>query len=226
MRVRLPRGVASFVVCATGLLFLYVMGWRLLQLSGLLRRFSEVRPAHRRYCGRRPLAGPEHRGQRYRMVLPARLRQLEERQRAQEAAARRKARKGKPPGRPPAPRGRSRRGRPARPSATTSSRASVRSTRSSDGVVRAFLVLLYAELARSHQPQLPPVLPRRRPPDRRASLRGVPGWCARSCGQLSSWAFCYPSSARWVWLVRLPYPLLWPVERLPEPVSLRGLSWR
>ena len=91
MRVRLPRSVASFVVCATALLFLYVMGMgAYAQLSGLYddlpkygQRIGDIVDTVR-------LRVQSVEDNAYRMVLPARLRQLEERQR-EEAAARKKS---------------------------------------------------------------------------------------------------------------------------------------
>jgi predicted PurR-regulated permease PerM len=95
MRVRLPRGVASFVVCATGLLFLYVMGMGAYsQLSGLYDDFPKYGQRIGDIVDGVRLRVQSIEDNAYRMVLPARLRQLEERQRAQEAAARKKGRKG------------------------------------------------------------------------------------------------------------------------------------
>ena len=95
MRVRLPRGVASFVVCATGLLFLYVMGMgAYAQLSGLYDDFPKYGQRIGDIVDGVRLRVQSTEDNAYRMVLPARLRQLEERQRAQEAAARKKGKKG------------------------------------------------------------------------------------------------------------------------------------
>jgi predicted PurR-regulated permease PerM len=95
MRIRLPRGVASFVVCSTGLLVLYVIGMGAYsQLSGL---YDDL-PKYGQRIGD-IVDGVRQRAQSvedntYRMLLPARERQLEERQRALEAAARKKGKKG------------------------------------------------------------------------------------------------------------------------------------
>jgi predicted PurR-regulated permease PerM len=94
MRVRLPRSVASFVVCSMGLLILYVIG------MGAYTQFSGLYDDLPKY-GQRIGDIVDNARQRvqtvedntYRMLLPARLREVEERQR-QEAAARKKGKKG------------------------------------------------------------------------------------------------------------------------------------
>ena len=97
MRVRLPRGVASFVVCATALLFLYVIGMgAYAQLSGLYDDFPKYGQRIGDIVDSVRLKVQSIEDNAYHMVLPARLRQLEERQRAQEAAARKKGKKGEP----------------------------------------------------------------------------------------------------------------------------------
>ncbi len=97
MRLRLPRSLASFVVCAFALLLVYVMALGAYsQLSGL---FSEL-PKYGERIGdivdgaQRKIAGMEE--QTYKVLVPARQRQEEERQRAQEQAlaAARKGKKG------------------------------------------------------------------------------------------------------------------------------------
>jgi predicted PurR-regulated permease PerM len=94
MRVRLPRSVASFVVCSMGLLILYVIGMgAYTQISGL---YDDL-PKYGQRIGdivdnaRQRVQTVED--NTYRMLLPARLREVEERQR-QEAAARKKGKKG------------------------------------------------------------------------------------------------------------------------------------
>jgi predicted PurR-regulated permease PerM len=96
MRVRLPRGVASFVVCVAGLLFLYVIGMGAYsQISGLRDDFPRYGQRIGDIVDGVRLRVQSIEDNAYRMVLPARLRQLEqERQRAQEAAARKKGKKG------------------------------------------------------------------------------------------------------------------------------------
>ena len=91
MRVRLPRSVASFVVCATALLFLYVMGMgAYAQLSGLYDDLPKYGQRIGDIVDTARLRVQSVEDNAYRMVLPARLRQLEERQR-EEAAARKKS---------------------------------------------------------------------------------------------------------------------------------------
>jgi len=86
MRLRLPRGLASFVVCTLALLFLYVMGMGAYsQLAGLweeLPKYSE-RIGDLVDSITSKVQGMEERT--YRLVVPARQRQLEEeRARAQQ----------------------------------------------------------------------------------------------------------------------------------------------
>jgi len=86
MRLRLPRGVASFVICTLALLFLYVMGMGAYsQLAGLweeLPKYSE-RIGELVDSITSKVQGMEERT--YRLVVPARQRQLEEeRARAQQ----------------------------------------------------------------------------------------------------------------------------------------------
>jgi predicted PurR-regulated permease PerM len=87
MRVRLPRSVASFVVCTMALLFLYVIGMGAYsQLSGL----SGDLPQYGQRIGdivdgvRQKIQGMEERT--YTLILPAR-RRAEEKLRAEQAAA-------------------------------------------------------------------------------------------------------------------------------------------
>jgi predicted PurR-regulated permease PerM len=95
MRIRLPRGVASFLVCATALLGLWVIGMgAYAQLSGLYDEFPKYGQRIGDIVDSVRLRVQNAEDNAYRMVLPARLRDLEERQRAQEAAARKRGRKG------------------------------------------------------------------------------------------------------------------------------------
>lgn len=104
MRIRFPRSVASFVVCTLALLFLYVIGMAAYtQLSGIA---SEL-PKYSQRIGElvesvtRRIEDMEE--QTYRIVVPARQRQVElERLRAQQAAEQSK-RKRKAQELPPQP---------------------------------------------------------------------------------------------------------------------------
>jgi predicted PurR-regulated permease PerM len=96
MRLRLPRSVASFVVCALALLVLYVIGMGAYsQLSGL---YDDL-PRYGQRIGdlvdgvQQRLQGVEQRT--YHAILPARRQQEEERLRAEQA--RKKSKKGEPP---------------------------------------------------------------------------------------------------------------------------------
>ena len=113
MRLRLPRSVASFVVCTLALLFLYVMGMGAYsQLAGLwdeLPKYSQ-RIGELVEAVTTKVEGMEQRT--YQLVVPARQRQLEEeRQRAlqqqqqAEKAARKKRRTAEPPPVPQQPPG-------------------------------------------------------------------------------------------------------------------------
>jgi len=107
MRVRLPRSVASFVVCSLALLFLYVIGMGAYsQLSVLY----EDLPKYGQRIGdivdgvRLKLQTVEE--NTYRMILPARQRRLEEeraRAQQQQAAAKKRGRKAEPAAPLPAP---------------------------------------------------------------------------------------------------------------------------
>jgi predicted PurR-regulated permease PerM len=101
MRIRLPRPLASFVVCAFALAVLYVIGLGAYsQLAGLYgdlpkygQRIGEIVDGIQQRIG-----GMED--QTYKILVPARQRQEEERRRQQEqaqAAAKKNARKGTPP---------------------------------------------------------------------------------------------------------------------------------
>ncbi len=95
MRIRLPRGVASLLVCATALLGLWVIGMgAYAQLSGLYDDFPKYGQRIGDIVDSVRLKVQNAEDNAYRMVLPARLREAEERQRAQEAAARKRGRKG------------------------------------------------------------------------------------------------------------------------------------
>ena len=95
MRIHLPRSLASFVVCSVALLLLYVCGLGAYsQLSGLYEDLPKYGQRIGDIVDGVRLRVQSIEDNAYRMVLPARLRQLEERQRAQEAAARKKGRKG------------------------------------------------------------------------------------------------------------------------------------
>ncbi|MGA3098152.1 MAG: AI-2E family transporter [Bryobacteraceae bacterium] len=95
MRIRLPRGVASFLVCATALLGLWVIGMgAYAQLSSLYDEFPKYGQRIGDIVDSVRLRVQNSEDNAYRMVLPARLRDLEERQRAQEAAARKRGKKG------------------------------------------------------------------------------------------------------------------------------------
>ena len=100
MRLRLPRALASFVVCTFALAVLYVIGLGATsQLSGL---YGEL-PKYGQRIGdlvdgvQQKITGMED--QTYRILVPARQRQDEERRRQQEqalAAAKKTAKKGAP----------------------------------------------------------------------------------------------------------------------------------
>jgi predicted PurR-regulated permease PerM len=100
MRVRLPRSLASFVVCSFALAVLYVIGLGAYsQLAGLYvdlpkygQRIGEIVDGIQQR-----IAGMED--QTYKILVPARQRQEEERRRQQEQAlaAAKKAKKGSPP---------------------------------------------------------------------------------------------------------------------------------
>lgn len=101
MRVRLPRSLASFVVCTFALAVLYVIGLGAYsQLAGLYgdlpkygQRIGEIVDGVQQRIG-----GMED--QTYKILVPARQRQEEERRRQQEqavAAAKKAAKKGTPP---------------------------------------------------------------------------------------------------------------------------------
>jgi predicted PurR-regulated permease PerM len=116
MRIRLPRGVASFLVCAMALLGLWVIGMgAYAQLSGLYDEFPKYGQRIGDIVDSVRLRVQNAEDNAYRMVLPARLREVEERQRVQEAAARKRGKKGETapviPQGPAAP-------EPARPSGT------------------------------------------------------------------------------------------------------------
>jgi predicted PurR-regulated permease PerM len=94
MRVRLPRSVASFVVCSMGLLILYVIGMgAYTQFSGLYDDLPKYGQRIGDIVDNARLRVQTVEDNTYRMLLPARLREVEERQR-QEAAARKKGKKG------------------------------------------------------------------------------------------------------------------------------------
>jgi predicted PurR-regulated permease PerM len=97
MRIRLPRALASFVVCSFALAVIYVIGLGAYsQLAGL---YGEL-PKYGQRIGemvdgiQQKIAGME--GETYKILVPARQRQEEERRRQQEqaAAAARKSKKG------------------------------------------------------------------------------------------------------------------------------------
>ncbi len=96
MRLRLPRSLASFVVCSLAVLALYIAGLAgYAQLSGL---YDDL-PKYGQRVGdivdgvRQRIQGVEDRT--YKMVLPARVRKMEEeRLKAQEAAAKKKGARG------------------------------------------------------------------------------------------------------------------------------------
>jgi len=116
MRIRLPRGVASFLVCAMALLGLWVIGMgAYAQLSGLYGEFPKYGQRIGDIVDSVQLRVQNAEDNAYRMVLPARLREVEERQRAQEAAARKRGKKGETA--PVIPQG-SAAPEPARPSGT------------------------------------------------------------------------------------------------------------
>jgi predicted PurR-regulated permease PerM len=100
MRLRLPRSLASFVVCTFALAMLYVIGLGAYsQLAGL---YDDL-PKYGQRIGelvdgvQQKISGME--GETYKILVPARQRQEEERRRQQEqaAAAAKKARRGTPP---------------------------------------------------------------------------------------------------------------------------------
>src|SRR5690242_11679293 len=106
MRVRLPRSLASFVVCTFALAVVYMMGLGAYsQLAGL---YSDL-PKYGQRIGdlvdgiQQRIAGME--GETYKILVPARQRQEEERRRQQEQAiaAAKKAKKGAPPVQPLTP---------------------------------------------------------------------------------------------------------------------------
>ena len=107
MRIRLPRGLASFIVCTLALLFLYVIGMGAYsQLSAI---YDDL-PKYGQRIGdivdgvRQKLDGMEART--YELVVPARQRQQEqERLRLQQQAeqARKRSKKSDPVAPPPAP---------------------------------------------------------------------------------------------------------------------------
>ena len=106
MRVRLPRSLASFVVCTFALAVVYMMGLGAYsQLAGL---YNDL-PKYGQRIGdlvdgvQQKIAGME--GETYKILVPARQRQEEERRRQQEqaAAAAKKAKKGAPPATLPPP---------------------------------------------------------------------------------------------------------------------------
>jgi predicted PurR-regulated permease PerM len=110
MRIRFPRSLASFVICAVAIAVLYVIGLGAYsQLAGL---YDEL-PKYAQSIGnivdnvQQKIGGMED--STYRMLVPARQRQEEERRRQQEqnaAAARKGAKKGAPqPSAPPPPNG-------------------------------------------------------------------------------------------------------------------------
>jgi len=108
MRVRLPRSLASFVVCTFALAVLYVIGLSAYsQLAGL---YGDL-PKYGERIGQivdgfqQRISGMED--QTYKILVPARQRQEEERRRQQElaAAAAKKSKKGTPPANPLAPPG-------------------------------------------------------------------------------------------------------------------------
>jgi predicted PurR-regulated permease PerM len=101
MRIRLPRSLASFVVCSFALAVLYVIGLGAYsQVAGLYgdlpkygQRIGEIVDGIQQRIG-----GMED--QTYKILVPARQRQEEERRRQQEqaaAAAKKAAKKGAPP---------------------------------------------------------------------------------------------------------------------------------
>jgi predicted PurR-regulated permease PerM len=95
MRIRLPRGLASFVVCVTALVGLWVIGMgAYAQLSGLYDDFPKYGQRIGDIVDGVRLRVQNVEDNTYRALLPARLRELEERQRAQEAAARKRGKKG------------------------------------------------------------------------------------------------------------------------------------
>jgi predicted PurR-regulated permease PerM len=103
MRLRFPRGVASFVVCSVALLLLYVMGMG--AYSQVASMYEDL-PKYSQRIGEivegitQRLSATEERT--YRLLVPARQRQLEEaQQRAQQQAA--DARKKKKSTAPPPP---------------------------------------------------------------------------------------------------------------------------
>ena len=105
MRIRVPRSVASFLVCSAGLLVLYIIGMGAYsQLSGL---YADL-PRYGERIGdivdgvRQKVQSVEE--NTYRLIIPARQRQAEEeRARAAQAAVRKKGRKGEAPAPPPNP---------------------------------------------------------------------------------------------------------------------------
>src|SRR5262249_49375248 len=106
MRIRLPRAMASFVVCAFALAVLYVIGLGAYsQLAGL---YGDL-PKYGQRVGeivdgiQQKIAGME--GETYKILVPARQRQEDERRRQQEqaAASARKAKKGATPAPLPPP---------------------------------------------------------------------------------------------------------------------------
>jgi predicted PurR-regulated permease PerM len=106
MRVRLPRSLASFVVCTFALAVLYVIGLGAFsQLAGLYvdlpkygQRIGEIVDGFQQR-----ITGMEE--QTYKILVPARQRQEEERRRQQEQAlaAQKKAKRGAPPSQVVAP---------------------------------------------------------------------------------------------------------------------------
>src|SRR5215467_9500660 len=107
MRIRLPRAMASFVVCAFALAVLYVIGLGAYsQLAGL---YGDL-PKYGQRIGeivdgiQQKIAGME--GETYKILVPARQRQEDERRRQQEqaaAAAKKTSKRGAAPVIPLAP---------------------------------------------------------------------------------------------------------------------------
>ena len=107
MRLRLPRGLATFLVCTIALLFLYVIGMGAYsQLSAI---YADL-PTYGQRIGdivdgvRQKVQAAENRT--YEMLLPARQRQEEQnrvRERQQAEQARKRNRKQEPASPPPAP---------------------------------------------------------------------------------------------------------------------------
>jgi predicted PurR-regulated permease PerM len=101
MRLRLPRSVASFVVCVIALLFLYMIG--LAAYSQLAALYDDLPKYGQRIGELRDAVDKKMEGaqqQIYQLLMPERERELEaERARAQQQAAEqsRKRKKGQPP---------------------------------------------------------------------------------------------------------------------------------